>query len=171
MTIQLKKPSIPYPRWTIEEDNQMKSFDPSLLSLHLEPEQKTGYISGNELRTRMKGTGLSASVLDYLIEHPELAPESWKEKTKEGNTQFIYFWGTIFRSSDGNLCVRSWYWYDGRWQTDYIWLDYDWGDDYPSAVLGKPSALAPESSLDTESLELRVQKLEHILAHYNLTEV
>lgn len=168
-TIKLKAPAIPYDDWTIEEDNRMESFDPSKLILHLEPEQEDGYITGNILRERLKGKNpLSASILDYLIEHPEIIPESWKEKTAKGTTQFIYFFGTIYRSRSGNLYVRYWCWDEGRWQSDYYWLDYYWRGLDPSALLASPSSSEPESSLDSLSLELRVQKLEEIISHHNL---
>lgn len=91
-------------------------------------------ITGHDLREELSGKKvLSAIILDYLLAHPELIPESWK-KDEKGNTWFISFWGTIFRGSDGNLYVRYLYWSDGGWQTYYSWLDGNFFADGPAAV-------------------------------------
>lgn len=170
MTIKLKKPSIPYTGWTIESDINQKSVDLSKLALHLEPEQEKGSITGTELRTRMQSKSpMSASVLDYLIEHPEDTPEEWKQ-TKDGKTQYVFFWGTIYCDSHGNLYVRYWYCHEGRWQADYDWLDNAWDVQSPSVVLRKDSTQdsVPVPSLETLNLETRVEALEAILKHHNL---
>jgi len=39
---------------------------------------------------------MNANVLDYLLAHPELIPEDWKNK-------YVFFWGTIYRYSSGGL--------------------------------------------------------------------
>lgn len=97
-------------------------------------QQGDRYIVGHELRKELeaKGGNLSAKVLDYLEEHPELWPESWKTDA-DGNTIYIYFWDDIFRYSDGGLYVRYGYWGDGRVVSNYRWLDRGWYRDRPSA--------------------------------------
>lgn len=170
MTIKLKKPSIPYPGWTIESDIGQKSVDLSKLTLHLEPEQEKSSITGTKLRTRMQSQSpMSAAVLDYLIGHPEETPEEWKQ-TKDGKIQFVFFWGTIYRDSNGHLFVRYWFCHEGRWQADGHWLGSAWDVQNPSVVLRKHSAQdsVPVPSLDALSLETRVEALEAILKHHNL---
>jgi hypothetical protein len=93
---------------------------------------------GHELRKELENGEqvlLNSNVLDYLYDHPELFPEQWK-KDENGNTRFIYFWGTIFRDpSDGDLYVRSVCWYGGELRQGFNWLDRDWDDRYWSASL------------------------------------
>ena len=149
-----KKPLLPE-GWEIEEDNGQTSFVPDF-ALHLEPEQEKGRIAGNTLRERLKGKPvLNANVLDYLLAHPELIPEDWKGK-------YVFFWGTIYRNSGGNLCVRYLYWRDGWWAWGRNWLDRDFNGYRPAALRASPlpSALVPPTSSDTMSLEKRVEELE-----------
>lgn len=42
---------------------------------------------------------------------------------------------TIFRNLDGKLYVLYLYWNDGQWNWNVNWLDNDWNDNNPSAVL------------------------------------
>jgi hypothetical protein len=102
----------------------------------LSPNQAEGKsIKGDKLRKELEGKPvLTACVLDYLREHPELIPESWKTDEK-GRTRYIFFWGTIYRNSDGDLCVRSLYWRDGQWDWSDNWLDNGWDVRNPAAVL------------------------------------
>lgn len=161
MKTKLAKPTIPHDEWTIESDIGQKSVDFSKLALHLEPEQEAGkYIRGNELRKRLEGKPvMSAAVLDYLIKHPEKTPESWK-KNKDGKTNYIFFWGTIYRCSGGYLYVRCWYFFDGRWYSDYHWLDAVWSDQHPSAVAASTSGSETQPSSEPLDLGLRVTVLE-----------
>lgn len=149
--MKLPSPTIPYETWKIESDN--KNCDMSTMSLHLEKEQVDGSINGNILAERLKDTGMSASVLDYLMEHQDEIPASWKEKTKDGYTQFIYFWGTIYRRSDGSLCVRCLYFGEGLWEQDYGWLGHDFVGNDPACVSASPLTSTTQSSSDTLSFE------------------
>jgi hypothetical protein len=105
----------------------------------------------------MKGKGLSANVLDYLLAHPESIPEDWKGK-------WVYFWGTIYRNADGSLYVRFLFWHGGRWVWDYSWLAGDFRGSRPAAVSAsispKSSDTKPSVSLDFSSLEARVTAIE-----------
>ncbi len=155
-----KKPYIPYESWSIEYNNPIKEVDLSKLSLHLEPEQKDGYIKGEILSERLKEKSLNANVLDYLIENPTYIPENWK-KDEKGNTKYIYFWGTIYRSSGGSLYVRCLYWDDVLWDWSDRWLGNDFGASRPAASLASSSLNSvTESSLDPLSLELAIEKVK-----------
>ena len=115
-------------------------------------QQGDRYIVGHELRKELeaKGGNVSGSILDHLVAHPELWPESWK-RDENGNTIFVYFWDDIFRSSDGGLCVRCGYWGDGKVVSDCHWLDRGWYRYGPSA-----------SIRTTETFEAYVAALERI---------
>jgi hypothetical protein len=114
------------------EEHQRKGqmeWDPVKVSLYLSQRQQNGRtIGGHELRTELKSQPvLNANVLDYLLAHPELIPESWKGKN-------VYFWGTIYRSPGTYLYVRNLYWDDGRWRWSYDQLVNGWLGSRPAAV-------------------------------------
>lgn len=116
--------------WSIEEHRKGGQFkwNPSSIELFVSEEQQKKYIKGNKLRKILKDRGvLNANVLDYLLANPHLISEEWKGK-------WIFFWGTIYRSSDGCLCVRCLRWLVGRWRWDARWLDSDWYDVCPAAL-------------------------------------
>lgn len=101
--------------------------------LHLSPNQQDGkVIEGNKLRAEMKTDKvpvLNACVLNYLLLCPELVPKEWK------TVGAIFFWGTVYCSPHGNLCVRFLYWDGGAWDWSYNVLGEDWNDQSPSAIL------------------------------------
>ena len=112
------------------------AFDPAKIKLYFSPTQQGGKrIKGNKLRKDLANQPpLNANVLDFLIKNPHLIPEEWK-RDASGNTRYIFFWGTIYRHSDGILCVRCLYW-DGRsWHWSNGWLHGYWGGDFPAALL------------------------------------
>ena len=104
--------------------------------LYLSKKQLNGEsIVGNELREEISGKEiLNAIVLDYLLAHPGLIPDDWK-KDEKGNIRYIFFWGTIYRISDGYLYVRCLRFDGGEWDWYYYWLDYYFDGRSPSAVL------------------------------------
>jgi len=110
-------------------------FDPTKIEFYLSKEQQKGKsIEGNELRKELEGKAvMNANVLDYLLKHPEITPDEWKKDTN-GNTRYIFFWGTIYRSSFSRLYVRYLCWDDGQWYWRSRWLDFDFDDDDPAAV-------------------------------------
>lgn len=134
--------------WSIRPEDQIKGVKNTgtleivdlvrQVVFHLSPNQKDGkVIEGHKLRKELeknKVPVLNACVLDYLLLHPELIPEDWK-KDENGNTRFIYFWGTVFRGADGGLYVRCLFWYGGAWDWDCLYLDDDWDVQNPSAIL------------------------------------
>lgn len=111
-------------------------FDGKKIELFLSKKQKgDSYIVGYDLRTELekRGGNVSAKVLDHLVEHPELWPESWKNDS-QGNTIYVYFWDDIFRHpSDGFLYVRYGCWRSGRVVSFSVWLALDWGRQDPAA--------------------------------------
>ncbi len=103
-------------------------WDEKKVTLYLYKKQKSGSIKGTDLQEELKDQKVfNANLLDYLLEHPELIPETWKGKG-------VYFWGTIYRNADGRACVRYLYWDGGRWHWGAIWLGYGWDAHYPAAV-------------------------------------
>ena len=105
------------------------------IDLYLSKKQQKGkVIDGNELYKELSCKPvLNANILDFLLKNPQLIPESWKQD--ENGTRYIYFWGTIYRDPAGFLSVRDLYWDGGRWQSHCHWLDFDWHDQSPAAVL------------------------------------
>lgn len=105
-------------------------LDVSKVKLHLSPNQMNGkYIEGNKLRKELASEQvLNANVLDYLLAHPDLIPEDWKGK-------YVFFWGTIYRYSDGNLYVRCLYFDGGSWGWDCLCLFSNFHGYDPAAVL------------------------------------
>lgn len=106
------------------------------VTLHLSKRQKGGkWLKGYELCEELTGKPvLNANILDALYENIHLIPEEWK-RDENGNIRFIFFWGTIYRASDGNLYVRYLYFSDGAWGRYYRWLGLGWGGLGPAALL------------------------------------
>lgn len=117
--------------WTVEEHQKGGTtfkWDVTKVELFLSDAQKSGRIEGNQLRKELsKKLVLNACVLDYLLAHPHLIPEEWKGKA-------VFFWGTIYRRSGGNLYVRYLYWHDVRWHWHCFWLGLGWYDNDPAAL-------------------------------------
>ena len=118
--------------WKVEEHRkggQLK-WDPKKVTLHLSPNQLDNkVVVGDNLRAELANMPvMNANVADYLLAHPELIPDEWKGKV-------VFFWGTIYRHSDGSLCVRFLDWSVGRWRWSGRWLVRDWRVDGPAAVL------------------------------------
>lgn len=113
-------------------------LDGKKLVLYCSKRQLGGkYVVGHELRKEREklGNNIPAVVLDYLVAHPEMWPESWK-KDEKGNTLYIFFWNDIFRDpSSGDLYVRYGFWGEGGVVSSYNWLGNDWDSSFPAAVL------------------------------------
>jgi hypothetical protein len=123
--------------WTVEHHNKSGklTWDASKVTLYLSDGQKNGKVlEGNKLRKELADKPvLNANVLQYLLGHPHLIPEEWKVD-ENGNTRYIFFWGTIYRNSLGGLCVRGLYWHGGGWHWCVFWLDLDWRGLNPAAL-------------------------------------
>lgn len=127
--------------WSIAENNNYHLDDYTDISaktkLFLHPEQIQGSIRGNNLFEffKQKETKtLNASAWEYLKSHPNLIPEMWKFSIK-GGAQYIFFWGTIDRSPEGNLSVRYISWSGGNWVFSYYLLSGNWHEDFPAVIL------------------------------------
>ena len=119
--------------WKVEEHIKggELTWNSDEVELWLCDKQNSGVIEGNELCKLLKGKSvLNACVLDYLFENLQLIPEEWKEK-------YVFFWGTIYRNSDGNLCVRYLYWHGSRWDWNYRWLDRNFDVSFPALLFRK----------------------------------
>ena len=117
--------------WKVEEHQKggIIKFDASKVDLYLSKKQKNGTIEGNKLREELKGKKvLNANVLDYLLKNPHLIPKRWKDKS-------IFFWGTIYRNSLGDLYVRYLCWSGGQWDWSFGWLGNGFGGNDPAALL------------------------------------
>ncbi|HQB76530.1 MAG TPA: hypothetical protein PLI25_03055 [bacterium] len=106
--------------WSLEEHrrNGFLKFDPAKISLYLPRKQKKG-IEGEELRKILANKPvMNANILDYLLDHPELIPEDWKDK-------YVFFWGTIYRLPNGVPAVRclEWDYYKQSWGYVWWWLN------------------------------------------------
>lgn len=131
-----KPPTIPH-GWAILPDHEqlpnrvkgVMEFDSAKVRLHLDRGQLDGKaMKGNELRESLKKTTVYGAQLgDFYYANQHLIPPEWKEEA-------VFFWGTIYRDSDGNLYVRHLYWGDGAWNWDYYWIVYCWDDSNPAAV-------------------------------------
>jgi hypothetical protein len=119
--------------WKIEEHQKSGplTWDSAkqAIALYRSGRQQNGHmIGGNELRNELKGQPvLNANVLYFLLAHVHLIPESWKG-------QYVFFWGTIYRHSDGNLYVFYLCKGGSGWRWGYCWLDDDWGGVGPAAL-------------------------------------
>jgi len=117
--------------WKVEEHQKggQFKFDAAQMRFFLAEGQQNGKVlEGNKLRSELAGKPvLNANVLDYLLAHPHLIPEEWKGKA-------IFFWGTIYRSSDDNLHVRCLCWDGGGWDWCDGWLVCDWYVNFPAAL-------------------------------------
>jgi hypothetical protein len=119
-------PSAPY-NWIVKEHQKCGQlrWNPAKVHLWIAGAR---LLKGEELREKLVGKPvLNANVLDYLLAHPELIPEEWKDKD-------VFFWGTIYSNDDRHLCVRFLYWHGDRWDWNDRWLAYDWHDDDPAAL-------------------------------------
>lgn len=116
------------------ERKDVIEYDVSKIEHVLPLKSDENRISGNENLKRLNATGkiiLDVRVLEELLKHPELIPEEWKKGV-------TYFWGTIFRNSDGRLCVAGLVWRgSGGWNWNSAWFDRDLFDHKPAACLGK----------------------------------
>jgi hypothetical protein len=100
------------------------------IKFHLDESQKMGTIVGNDLKPKLADLPvLGVQALDYFLANTGIIPEAWK------TVERIFFWGTIYRYSDGLAYVRYLYWRGGRWFWDCLWLDRGFDDQCPAAVL------------------------------------
>lgn len=104
-------------------------FSRKELSLHLAKKQKYGRtLVGNDLKDELdREPVMGAQLLDFYLRKPHLIPEEWKRKS-------VFFWGTIYRGTNGCLYVRYLYWDGAAWDSDYLWLARNFGCRRPALV-------------------------------------
>jgi len=90
-------------------------------------ESKTSSISGEKMLAKLGDTGLSACVLDYLMAHQEMIPESWKSK-------YVVFAGNIFADAGSNKFFMTLYWWDNHWDITRTYLKDAEYDDRIAAI-------------------------------------
>jgi hypothetical protein len=100
-------PTLPFKGTRVEMHSKLGQFkwDPAKVQLFtpmnglsVGPEELRKYLATQPV--------FNANMLDYLLQHPALIPESWKKSEETGQPIRVYFWGTIYRGSDGLLFVR-----------------------------------------------------------------
>lgn len=105
-------------------------FDAVKVFLFQSEKQEKGILVGEELLQELVDIpSLNANVLDYLMVHPELIPESWKNKR-------IYFLGTIYLLNDIRV-VRYLYWSKSQWTWCQRWLESGFDHRHFAAVVPK----------------------------------
>jgi hypothetical protein len=116
---------------TIEEHKTFGKieWDLSKAKLFLPKRQKNGGSRAMELRREiMKSPVLNATVLDYLLLHPEIIPDEWK-------TGCICFWGTIYRDHRNTPFVRYMFYGDkGGWHLSSSSLYSTHTERHPIAI-------------------------------------
>ena len=86
-------------------------------------QKKDKRLTGKQLRKELEDKPvLNANVMNFFLKYPELIPEKWKRKT-------VYFWGTVYRHLDGNLCVHCLRWHGGAWVSCNDPIDDWWVSD------------------------------------------
>ena len=129
--------------WSVAENRETEGFtswaeSKDTLTLFLHPQQLDGSLRGNNLYEFFKEKNVSvlnATVWEYLKANPHDIPEAWKFSDKEGS-QYIFFWGTIDRSPNGDLYVRYLAWSGGNWLFSNYLLSGNWHEDFPAVVVG-----------------------------------
>lgn len=153
-----KKPELPWD-WITVEKNTKYGKVPLKLKLY-EPKGKTLEAVKEEVKDMRPANW---AVLQYLYENPSEVPEEFKE-------YWCYFFGTDLRGKDGDWTVPYGHWTGSEFSRRADWLRRDWRSFYRVVLLDDSSPLNL-ADLNLETLSLRVENLEKILAHYNLTEV
>ncbi|OGB75075.1 hypothetical protein A2810_00955 [candidate division Kazan bacterium RIFCSPHIGHO2_01_FULL_49_10] len=128
--------------WTVEYHDAslgLLELDPSKIELYLSKQQQVNsYIEGNKLLRKLRGleskSVLNANVLDDWLADNSRIPEIIRI-VYQIQGKLVFFWGTIYRDSDGYLYVRYLRWFVGRWHWYYRWLGYGWFSSDPAAVL------------------------------------
>lgn len=126
-------------KWSVVEHQKggVFEFDPSKIKLHVSDYQnQKDAVNGNRLREALRGRKvLNANVLDYLLLHPELIPETWKTEKKH-SVKVIFFWGTIYQAGAQNLkMIRCLVWNFDRWAEYQICMEEKFTSNYTAAIL------------------------------------
>jgi hypothetical protein len=117
-----------------QKDGQF-AFTPEGVRLHLvEGQSEDGGVEWDKIGRELSHQPvLNANVLDYLLTHPEISPDEWKQDDN-GAVRCVLFWGTIYRHSGGTQCVRLLMWDDDQWHCLYVPLEGKFGIKHPAAL-------------------------------------
>lgn len=119
---------------SVEEHRKGGRFiwDPTRVKLYLSEGQGSGqHIRGDVLRRELQSQPvLNANVLNYLRrpENSSLVPEDWRDGRQ------VFFWGTIYREADGDLCVLYLRWFGKHWGYGHRLLKEFFDSDCYAAV-------------------------------------
>lgn len=117
--------------WKVESHQKggMLAWSPRKVKLFFALQQKgDSHIEGSKLQEELaRECVMNANLLDYLLANPELIPEEWRDKV-------VFFWGTIYRDSSNNLCVRDLCFCEGKWAWHCGWLKNVWRARSPAVV-------------------------------------
>lgn len=127
--------------WKIveQDENALKLTEIDISKIGFDPCLKEGEssVNGEEKLTHLKSkevVRLDAKIFQKFWENQGLIPEQCKEKIN-GNTQYIFFDGTVLQRPGGSLYVRCLCWSDGGWHWGYGWVDRGFDVFSLSAVL------------------------------------
>ncbi|MDD3301285.1 MAG: hypothetical protein PHR57_00680 [Patescibacteria group bacterium] len=120
-------------RWKVVEHqkNGVFQWDPKKISLFVPEEQESDSVSSKKLKEIFKEKNvnvLNSNLLFFLEKHQELIPEDWRNKA-------IIFWGTIYEAKGNRFYVLSLKWQIDRYAIDYMWVNWFFNKDEPSAIL------------------------------------
>lgn len=74
---------------------------------------------------------LNANVLDYLLDNQEIIPDSWSDSWSDE----IFFFGTVYRFTSGEPCIRTLQRCFGNWRSQDKLLRFAWQGNYSVAML------------------------------------
>lgn len=109
-------------------------WKPELFELYLSEKQKNDYIKGEDLREEMKDKNpVNFAILSFLKNNPKLIPKEWRRK-------YIYGWGTVVLSRNGNLNLNVPYLLedDGEVVLFWRWLVSNWFSGSPALRFASP---------------------------------
>lgn len=129
-------PVIPFDNWKVEEHRKAGTitWNDATADLHLDEDQNHNLL-GSTLRKYLANVpSLNANVLDFLLAHQDLIPDSWKMDSRK-RPLFIFFWGTVYRGPGKRLFVRCLFFTGMEWKTRHRDLNESWHIDNPAAIL------------------------------------
>lgn len=158
MKTKLKKP-VSY-SWEVErKDNDCYSVDISKLTLY-QPKGKTMEAVKEEVKDMRPA---NQAVMDYLIAHPDEAPEGFKD-------YWLYFFGSQVRGRGGSWDVPCTDWDGSEFYRYARWLRRGWSSGRRVVLMGDlDTGALPAAETDGLNIEKRVAKIEAVLRHYNLS--
>ncbi|MEX1112490.1 MAG: hypothetical protein WEC84_03435 [Candidatus Andersenbacteria bacterium] len=95
------------------------AWDPKRAKLYLPASQETKAYKGHELKDELQNLPImGVAVRDFLLSHPELIPEEWKD-------YYILFWRTVYVDLQDHLWIPSLVYYKEGWHENFKSLECD----------------------------------------------